>query len=60
MVSPRETTPAHFNQTTAVNPLLDLRVLSAINHESEYNDCQNTRDDSNKCCRIHRMYPPFS
>jgi hypothetical protein len=52
--------PPHSNQVTAVNPLLDLRVLSTVNQESEHSDCQNTRDDSNQCCRIHRMYPPFS
>ena len=40
--------------------LLDLCVLSTVNHESEYSDCQNTRDESNQRCRIHRMYPPFS
>jgi len=56
----RETTPPHFSQVTAVNPLLDLRLLSTVNHESEYSDCQNTRDESNQRCRIHRMYPPFS
>jgi hypothetical protein len=53
--------PLHpFQPDHGLTPLLDLRVLSAVNHESEYSDCQNTRDDSNQCCRIHRMYPPFS
>jgi hypothetical protein len=56
----RETTPPHFSQVTAVKPLLDLRLLSTVNHESEYSDCHNTRDESNQRCRIHRMYPPFS
>jgi len=37
-----------------------FRVLSAVYHECEYSHSQNTCDDSNECCRIHLMSPPFS
>jgi hypothetical protein len=53
-------TPPHLHQLTAVKSLLNLCVLSAVYQESEHSDCQNTCDDSNQCCRIHLMYPPFS
>lgn len=57
---PSRKTTRLSNQLTTAQSLLDLRVLSTINQESEHSDCQNTRDDSNQCCRIHRIDPPFS
>jgi hypothetical protein len=51
--------PLALSTSTTAQSLLDLRVLSTVNHESEHSDCQNTCDNANQCCRIHLMYPPF-
>jgi hypothetical protein len=37
-----------------------LSTAPAIDHNSKYNDCQHTCDESNDCCRIHLFFPPFS